>query len=221
MKPINLVRWITLAALFAIALSIGPLAPLAALPAAAEPGGSPESIAGSYVYHNLAISPSDCFVQGHVQTFCFQAISYTDDYDYVYYLWLRFPSDWVVGNVTVYDTPYCINGGAFGPFSWYGPPGQQNELQITHVRYHANPSDTCTAYYCVQATAGGPSFGLSYAKVSWYWESSVYGSPPYYPCSADGYTPDGRPACDEMTTVVAYIDRCPIRVTLPLIFKTW
>ena len=114
MTPIKLTRWIILTVLLVSALSVGLVAPLTALPAAAaEPAGSPESIAGSYVYHNLAISPNDCFVQGRTQTFCFQAISYTDDWDYVYYLWLRFPNDWVVGDVTVYDTPYCVNGGTF------------------------------------------------------------------------------------------------------------
>jgi len=54
--------------------------------------------------------------------------------------------------------------------------------------------------------------------VPWYWQSSVYGSPPYYPCSSDGYTPSGQPACDESITPPSYIGRCP-RIYLPVVFR--
>jgi len=220
MTPIKLTRWIILAVLLASALSVGLVAPLTALPAAAaEPAGDPESIAGSYVYLNGIISPDDCYIPGRSQTFCLQAISYTGDWDYVYYLWLRFPDDWVVGDVTVYDTPYCINGGTFSTFSWWG--SAPNQVRIDHIRYHANPNDTCTAYYCFDVTSGTRSPDEPFAWVSWYWTSSVYGSPPYYPCSSDGYTPAGQPACDEMTTPPAYIDRCPPRIYLPAVFRRW
>jgi len=218
MTPIKLVRWIILAVLLASALSAGPLAALAALPAApAELPGGPESIAGSYVYLNSVISPDDCFVRSHSQTFCFQAISYTDDWDYVYYLWQRFPDDWTVQNVYLQGTPYCVNGGTFEGFAWWAPAS--NEVRIQHVRYHANPSDTCSAYYCFEVTSGSPSPGGSYAAVSWYWISSVYGSPPYYPCSSDGYTPAGQQPCDESITPPAFIGRCPPVIYLPAVFK--
>lgn len=172
------------------------------------------SLSGSYVYLNSVISVNDCFVRGATQTFCFQAISYTNDWDYVFYLWQRFPSDWVVNNVYVYDTPYCTSGGTFGTFSW--DYVSLNEIRLTQTRYHANPSDVCTAYYCFVVTSGNPSPGISLAKASWYWTGSQYGNPPYYPCSSDGYTPSGQPACDEATTAPAFINACP-SIYLPLL----
>ena len=218
MTPIRFVRWIILTVLLASALSAGQMAPVLALPTApAEPDGSPESIAGSYVYLNSVISPDDCYTTGASQTFCFQAISYTDDWDYVYYLWQRFPDDWIVQDVYVQDTPYCVNGGTFSAFDWWAPT--PNEVRITHIRYHANPTDTCTAYYCFEVTSGSPSPGVDYVTVPWYWQSSGYGSPPFYPCSSDGYTPAGEPACDESITPPSFIGRCLSRIYLPVVFR--
>jgi hypothetical protein len=219
MTPINLVRWIILAVLLAGSLPAGQMAALAAIPAApAELVGGAESISGSYVYLNTVISPDDCYTPGRSQTFCFQAISYTGDWDYVYYLWQRFPDDWTVNNIYVEGTPYCINGGTFSTFSWWG--SAPNQVRIDHVRYQGNPNDTCTAYYCFEVTSGTRSPDEPPAWVSWNWTSSQYGSPPYFPCSSDGYTPAGQPACDEMTTPPAYIDRCPLSlIYLPVILN--
>jgi len=217
MTPIRPVRWIILTALLASALSFGPMTTLMALPAApAEPAGGQESISGSYVYLNSVISPDDCFLRGHSQTFCFQAISYTDDADYVYYLWQRFPDDWIVQNVYVQGEPYCINGGTFSAFDWWAPT--PNEVKITHIRYQSM-SDTCTAYYCFVVMTGSPSPGVSYVTVPWYWHSSEYGSPPFYPCSSDGYTPAGENPCDESITPPSFIAQCPPRAYLPAVFK--
>ena len=219
MTPIKLARWIILAVLLVCALSLGPMATLAALPAApAEPDGDLESISGSYVYLNTVISPDDCFTRGASQTFCFQGISYTNDWDYVYYLWLRFPDDWTVQNVYLQGTPYCTNGGTFSAFSWWA--AAPNEVRISHTRYQS-ATDSCTAYYCFEVTSGGPSPGVSYVTVPWYWHSSEYGSPPFYPCSSDGYTPVGENPCDESITPPSYIGRCPPRSYLPAVFRNW
>jgi len=217
MTPIRLVLCILLTLFLACTLPAGQTTALAALPPAlAEPDGGQESIAGSYVYLNHVISPDDCSDPGQVQTFCFQAISYTSDWDYVYYLWQRFPEDWTVNNVFVQGEPYCTSGGTFGPFSWSAP--SPYEVRIQHVRYHANPSDTCTAYYCFDVTSGSHSPGVPYTTVPWYWISSAYGALPFYPCSSDGYTPAGQPACDEMISGVAVVWRCG-SVHLPIVLK--
>lgn len=187
--------------------------------ASAAPAGDPESISGSYVYFTGVISPDDCSIPGHSQAFCLQAISYTNDWDYVYYLWQRFPDDWTVQNVYVEGTPYCVNGGTFGPFSWSG--AGTPEVRIVHVRYHANPSDTCSVYYCFEVTSGSHSPGVPYAAVSWYWVSSMYGSPPYYPCSSDNYTPAGQATCDEASTPPAFIEQCTMHTYLPVVFRNW
>ena len=194
---------------------------VALLGAAVEPPPPPgsngiESVAGSYVYVNNVIAPNDCAIRGTAQTFCFQAISHTNDYDYVYYLWQRFPIDWTVNNVYVEGTPYCTSGGTFSTFGFWKVSA--NEVRINHIRYHANPSDSCSAYYCFEVTTGGPNSGVRYTMVPWYWRSSEYGSPPFYPCSSDGYTPSGEPACDESITPPAYIESCP-QIFLPLLAK--
>jgi hypothetical protein len=219
MTPIKLVRWIVFTVLLASALSAGQMAPVLAFPTApAEPDGSPESIAGSYVYLNNAISPDDCYTTGASQTFCFQAISYTDDNGYVYYLWQRFPDDWIVQDVYVEGTPYCTNGGTFDTFGWWA--AAPNEVRIAHNRYQA-VNDSCTAYYCFEVTSGSSSPGVNYVTVPWYWHSDEYGSPPFYPCSSDGYTPAGENACDESITPPAFIAQCTLRVYLPAVFRNW
>ena len=212
MTPIKLVRCIILALFLAGALPATPTV-------SAAPAGDPESISGSYVYFNSVISPDDCSIPGHSQTFCFQAISSTTDWDYVYYLWQRFPDDWTIHNVYVSGTPYCVNGGTFGSFGWSGVG--TNVARLQHVRYHANPSDTCSAYYCFEVTSGSHSPGGYYAQVSWYWVSSVYGSPPYYPCSNDNYTPAGQEACDQASTAPAFVEQCTMRTYLPVVFRNW
>ena len=127
----------------------------AAAAKAQSPGNGIDSVANSYVYLNHAISPDDCSMRNAPQTFCFQAISQTDDNDYIYYLWMRFPPGWTVHDVALSDTPYCTNGGTFAGFSYW--EAAENEGRITHVRYQANPSDACTAFYCFQVTPEIPT----------------------------------------------------------------
>ncbi len=208
----NLVMWV-------VTLVFGSVALLGAAvdPPPPPPGSNGiESVGGSYVYLIDVISPNKCSIRGASQTFCFQGISQTNDNDYIYTLWQRFPSDWTVNNVYVEGTPYCISGGTFSTFDFWN--ASDYEVKITHVRYQANPSDSCTAFYCFEVTTGGNNPGASYATIPWYWRSSEYGSPPFYPCSSDGYTPSGEPACDESTTSPSVIFSCP-QIFLPLVTK--
>lgn len=194
----------------------GQTTPVTARPPA-EPAAAPESISGSYVYLNRALRPDDCYTPGRSQTFCLQAISYTDDWDYVNSLWVRFPEDWTIDLADYYDVPYGVNGGTLGDLNTE-IQATPNEARINHLRYHANPSDTCTAYYCFEVTPGHASPGE--APVSWYWVSGGYGSPPYRPCSSDGYTPAGHTPCDETTSPAACIEPCPVHVVyLPAVLK--
>jgi hypothetical protein len=181
----------------------------------AESGGV-ESLHNSYVYFNPSAGGDGCFARNLTQTFCVSAISYTTDWEYVYYLWMRFPVDWTINNVYLQGTPSCVNGGSFGSFSWWGPSA--NEVRITHTRYHANPSDTCAAYYCFQVTSGSSSPGSNLALASWYWSGTDDFAPPYHPCSFDGYTPSGQDACDEAIWAQAAIPSCP-RIYLPLVLR--
>jgi hypothetical protein len=178
--------------------------------------GRVESIHGSYVYFDRLAGGNECPIRNAAQIFCFTAVSFTDDWDYVYYLWMRFPADWTVNNVYVQGTPTCANGGTFGAFDWWGLA--DNEVRIEHIRYHADPSDSCQASYCFQVTSGSSTPGLNFALVSWYWVSSGYGSLPFCPCSSDGYTPIGQATCDEAAWPPAAIPPCP-RVYLPLFLR--
>jgi hypothetical protein len=180
----------------------------------AESGGV-ESIHDSYLYFDWTVGGDNCPIRNASQTFCFTGTSFTDDWDYVYYLWMRFPTDWTIHDVYVQGTPSCTNGGTFADFSWWGMAA--NEVRITHVRYHQT-TDSCTAPYCFEVTSGSSSPGSNFALVSWYWISSGYGSPPFYPCSADGYTPAGQVACDEALWPQAAIPSCP-RIYLPLVLR--
>jgi hypothetical protein len=160
------------------------------------------------------IGGDNCYIRTASQTFCFSAISSTTDWEYIYYLWMRFPADWTINHVYLQGTPSCTSGGSFGSFSWWGAAA--NEIRITHTRYHANPNDTCQAYYCFQVTSGSNSPGSNYAWESWYWSGTDDGGAPFHPCSGDGYTPTGQDACDEAIWPVGVIPRCPC-VYLPAV----
>ena len=208
--------------LAALALVLAAL-PIVAVSARPEPGGSTESsgvnsLANSFVYGNPLVGGDECFLRNALQEFCFTAVPFTDDWDYVFYLWMRFPDDWIVHNVYVQGNPVCQNGGTFDTFSW--STLQAYEVRIDHTRYHANPSDRCDVDYCFQVTSGAPEAGVDYASVSWYWTSSGYGSPPYYPCSWDGYTPAGQPGCDEWTAPLAGVAKCSA-LYLPLVLRSF
>jgi hypothetical protein len=193
-----------------------PLSSSEVAPPAIQSANAPESLHDSYVYFDSAVGGAACFLTGATQTFCFSAVSYTTDWEYVYYLWQRFPSDWTITNVYVQGTPYCVNGGTWGSFSWWGPSAR--EVRITHPRYHHNPSDTCQAYYCFEVTSGSKTPGSIYALESWYWSGTDDGAAPYHPCSSDGYTPSGQPACDEAIWSPAVIPPCP-NLYLPMLRK--
>jgi hypothetical protein len=211
MKTGKLCPWLIALALMLVAV------PGAAVSAPPGPeGDGVESLHDSYVYFDPLVGGNGCFMRNLSQTFCFSAISYTTDWEYVYYLWMRLPADWTVNNVYVQGTPYCVNGGTFGAsFDWWGPAA--NEVRITHTRYHKT-TDTCQAYYCFQVTSGSSTPSSNFALVSWYWSGTDDGSPPYHPCSADVYTPSGNPACDEAIWPQAVIQPCP-RIYLPIVLR--
>jgi hypothetical protein len=209
MKTGKLFIWLIILTFIIIALT----ATAVSAPRGPE-GNGIESIHDSYVYFNPLPAGDSCSVRGSLQNFCFQAISYTTDWDFVSNLYMRLPADWDVEGFYVQGTPTCINGGTFGPASLW--EAADNEVRINHVRYQANPSDTCQATYCLEVTSGSNTPGSIFAWASWYWVSSGYGSPPYHPCSSDGYTPTGQPACDEAIWSVAVIPSCP-SIYLPFV----
>lgn len=129
---------------------------------------------------------------------------------------MRFPDDWTVHDVYVQGTPSCQNGGTFDAFSW--STVGLNEVRIEHTRRHANPGDRCEAIYCFDVTSGSETPGRPYALISWYWTGDGTGDPPHYPCSNDGYTPPGQPACDETFWPPALIDPCPC-IYLPRVVR--
>jgi PKD repeat protein len=161
-----------------------------------------ESLSGSFVVFDPSVGGDTCFTPGASQTFCFRAESFTNDWEYVYNLWQRFPADWTVNNVYVQGTPYC-DSGSFGSFSWsfQTPP---YEVNIAHSRYQ-DYTDHCVAYYCFEVTSGT---GTPNALESWYWDGDGWGDPPHNPCSDDGYTPAGQNACDQATQPQASIPPC-------------
>ncbi len=162
------------------------------------------SLSGSAVI--LATGAQDCFSPAGSQTFCFQADSYTNDWEYVDYLWLKFPDGWTVTNVALSGTPSCTSSGTWEAFSWSLYNGTTNEVLILHPRRQA-PTDHCTATYCVTVTPGGAPI-VGDAQVSWYWDGDGYGSPPHWPCSSDGYTPAGQAACDEAVNPPVAVPPC-------------
>jgi hypothetical protein len=192
-----------------------PVKPAAEAPAEAAlvaPDSGIQSLSGSYVEFDPSLGGDTCYLPGNTQTFCFRAESFTNDWEYVYNLWEKFPGDWTVNNVYVQGTPVCDSGGTWGTFGWsfQTPP---YEVNIAHGRYHANPSDHCTAYYCFEVVAGT---GVPDALESWYWSGDGYGNAPHHPCSDDNYAPAGQAACDEAIQPQAAIPPCvldPIMLT--------
>jgi len=212
--------WLALIALLLGAVSVATAAPPPQKPtppavtgiAATAPKGI-ESLSGSFVVFDPSVGGDTCFTPGASQTFCFRAESFTNDWEYVYNLWQRFPADWTVNNVYVQGTPSCTGGGTWGSFSWSFQTSPY-EVNIAHPRNQAY-TDHCTAYYCFDVTSGT---GTPDALESWYWDGDGYGSPPHNPCSSDGYTPAGQNACDEATQPQAAIPPCalpPIMLTPP------
>jgi hypothetical protein len=183
------------------------LQPLACTGAADKPidllGKTRESLSGSVVVFNPAAGGDVCYAGGTTQTFCFATDTYTDDWEYIYTLWMKFPAGWTVTNVALTGSPICQDGGTWGSLVW-STPNTSNEVRIDHARYQAY-TDHCTASYCVTvAVPGGASDGL----VSWYWDGDGYGSAPHNPCSSDNYTPAGQSPCDQAVSPRAGINSC-------------
>lgn len=165
----------------------------------ANEGGEIDTLSGSFVVFDPSAGGDPTYVPGTSQTFCFRAESFTDDWEYAFNLWERFPVDVTVNNVYVQGTPTCTSVGSFGTFSWSFLTSPY-EVNLYHPRYHAY-ADHCTAIYCFEVTLGGGSF----APVSWYWDGDGLNYTPHYPCSSDGYTPSGQDVCDEAVEPVAII----------------
>ncbi|MFU8771790.1 MAG: carboxypeptidase regulatory-like domain-containing protein, partial [Anaerolineales bacterium] len=162
-------------------------------------GGDISSLSGSIVTFDPSVGGDESYIPGTTQTFCFEAKSHSPDWEYALSVWQKFPSDWEISDVYVQGTPSCTSDGTWGTFSWSFLIAPY-EVRIDHPRYHASGGDTCTAYYCFEVTT---SMAGIEAPVSWYWNGDNWGSPPYNPCSDDGYTPSGQPACDEAINPVA------------------
>jgi len=177
-----------------------PAAP--AKPAIPEDSGV-ESLSGSFVAFDPSVGGDMCFIPGATQTFCFEAHSYTTDWEYVYNLWTMFPADWTVLDVYVQGTPVCSSGASWGTFGWSFQTAPY-EVNIAHSRNQAT-TDDCVAHYCFEVVSGA---GGGDALESWYWDGDGYGNPPHWPCSDDQYTPAGQSACDEYVNPQAAIPEC-------------
>jgi len=165
--------------------------------------GGIDSLSGSYVAFDPSAGGDACYTPGTAGTFCFRAHSFSPDWEYIYNVWQKFPSDWTVANVYVQGTPYCAHG-TWGSFSWSFETSP-NEVNIYHPRYQANyPDENCIAYYCFEAT---PGVG---GDASWYWDGDGYNNTPHHPCSADQYTPASMSAepCDEWANPLATVPAC-------------
>jgi hypothetical protein len=167
-------------------------------------GGQVESLSGSFVVFDPAEGGDACFIPGDIQTFCFTAESYTNDWEYVYNLWEKFPVDWTLNNVYIQGTPVCDNG-SWGAFSWSFETAPY-EVNLAHPRYQST-TDHCVATYCFDVTSGT---GAPDALVSWFWDGDGYGASPHNPCSNDGYTPSGQNACDEMIYPPVAVPSCAL-----------
>jgi hypothetical protein len=165
---------------------------------------SARSLSGSYVVFDPGVGGDACFITGTNQNFIFRAESFTNDFEYAYTFWLKFPSGWVVNSVSIFGTPQC-DVGSWGSLNAtvLDPP---NTVQINHPRYQST-NDHCSAYYMVNVTPG-PSIGD--ASVSWYWDGDGYGNAPHHPCSNDGYAPSGQEACDEQVNPPAVVPACSV-----------
>lgn len=168
-----------------------------------NPGGidGSRSLSGSYVAFDPGMGGQLGYISGGTQDLIFRTESYTNDWEYVYHLWLKFPTGWVVNSVSVYGATVCTGSGTLGSFAFtvMDPP---NTVDINHNRYQSS-TDHCTVYYLVNVTA---PVSDGNAEVSWYYSGDRYGYAPHNPCSDDGYTPEGvENPCDEMVNPPALV----------------
>lgn len=173
-------------------------------PSGAVPAPDAASPVNSLAGSNVVFDPTagDGCYPGCVTPFCFRAETVTDDWEYVYNLWVKFPTSWTVHDAYLWDTPACTGGGTWGPFSWSFETSPY-EVNISHPRYQA-ATDDCVATYCFDVTPGSPG------DISWYYDGDGYGSAPHHPCSWDQYTPGSMSdqPCDEAVNLPADVPFC-------------
>ncbi len=189
--------------LMLLVLSLPVLGGKAVAPTGIDENG-PKSLTGSYVMFDPSSGGSECYTQGVAADFIFYSETYSPDWEYVYELWLQFPSDWTVNSVTV-SGELCDNG-SWGTLE-VTVQDPANVVQIYHPRYQSSGGCTCYCYYTVNAT---PGVAAGDANVSWYYDGDGYGSAPHWPCSSDGYTPPGYDDCDEALAAPAVIPACSV-----------
>lgn len=156
------------------------------------------SLSGSFVAFDPSVGGVFGYTPGVSQTLCFRSESFTNDWEYVYNNWLKFPSTWVVSNVFVQGTPTC-DYGVWGGFSWSFQTSPY-EVNIAHTR-NQSTTDHCIANYCVEVTPTGTA---DPALISWFFDGDGYGGTPHNPCSSDGYAPSGF-TCDQSTAPAAAV----------------
>jgi hypothetical protein len=159
-----------------------------------------QSLSGSNVAFNPTAGGEAGFTPGVPTTLCFESNTYTDDYEYLYDTWLKFPTDWTITDAYLVGTPTCDNGSWSTTFDLYWET-EPYEIDIYNPAY-METIDHCVAEYCVDVTPGA-SAGL----VSWYYDGDGYGNSPHHPCSSDVYTPGSMAAypCDEWVNPQASI----------------
>ncbi len=175
---------------------------------AAAAGQGIESLSGSNVTFYPQAGGATCYEPGMSDTFCFRAESYTNDYEYRYNVWLKFPADWGVANAYVVGTPVCDSGTSWGSFTW-SYETMPNEINIYHPAYQST-TDHCVATYCVDLAENGKGNGTEADLVSWYWDGDGYNAAPHHPCSSDQYTPVSMSdePCDEWVNPQASVPEC-------------
>jgi hypothetical protein len=173
------------------------------------------SLSGSRVKFDPSVGGASCYDPAIPQTFCFLSETFTTDWEYVFHNWLKFPESWEVSDVYIQGTPVCDNGGTWGTFSWEFETAPY-EVKINHARYQSF-DEHCVATYCVDLI---PAISSNPASISWYFSGDGYGNEPHWPCSYEGYTPEGQEACDQMWYPPAYVSHCQVDLLSPATLVT-
>ena len=169
-------------------------------PVMGPPPINTQSLSGSNITFDPSAGGEAGYIPGVPTTLCFESNTYTNDNEWLYNTWLKFPSDWIISDTYVVGTPTC-DAGYWGTFSGTFWETMPYEIGVYHQAVMGY-TDHCIANYCVDVTPGA-SAGL----VSWYYGGDYYAGTPHNPCSSDVYTPGsmvGSP-CDESVNPQAYI----------------
>ncbi len=171
----------------------------------AAPVAGIQDMSGSFIVFDPSVGGDTGYTPGVPGTFCFRGESFTTNWEWGTAEWLKFPADWTVTNVVKQGTGSCTGTGSVGTLSYTFDPSPY-AVRIAMSRRHANPSDHCTAFYCVSATPGA---GTGDALVSWYFDGDGSGDAVNHPCSSDVYTPPSMPTypCDQHIHPQAAIPR--------------